>query len=319
MNTENQNYRILVADDEDDVREVTTMILERAGYKTVSAINGKKALEEVYRQGFDLILLDYEMPHLNGFEVTRRIRSDFLVRHIPIMILTGTKRGLKDKVEGLGLGSDDYILKPFEPEEFLARVQAVLQRSARGMDANPLTRLPGNTEIIRQVENCISQSKIFCVLYMDINNFKAFNDRYGFLQGDNAIRLLSTVMATTLKTKGNLDDFLGHVGGDDFVIITTPEMSETLAKSIMDEFSQKNVFLYDETDQKNGHITVRNRKREIQKYPLMTLTVVGVSNKTRKVTHFGELSSILGELKCYAKTLGGNQFILERRTSAEGN
>jgi len=257
MNRENQVYKVMIADDDNEARELTDFTLQNAGYRTVCLDSGLHVLETIYREAVDLILLDVDMPHLDGFELVRRLRSDFLVRHLPIMILTGTRIEVKDKVEGLGLGSDDYVLKPFVRDELLARIQAVLQRSHRNLDANPLTRLPGNTEILREIENRIQKSKTFVLLYIDINNFKAFNDRYGFLQGDKAISLLATLMADIIRVEGTKEDFLGHVGGDDFVMVTDPERYQSIYKKVMADFSTRIVHLYDESDQKQGWILLK--------------------------------------------------------------
>jgi len=313
MNTENYIYKILVADDDDEARELTDFTLKSAGYRTVCLDSGLHVLESIYKEAVDLILLDVEMPHLDGFELVRRLRSDFLVRHLPIMILTGTKVEVKDKVEGLGLGSDDYVLKPFEREEFLARIQAVMQRTHRNLDANPLTRLPGNVEILREIENRIHKSKTFVILYADINNFKAFNDRYGFLHGDKAISLLSTTMAEVMRVDGSTEDFLGHVGGDDFVIVTNQDRYERIYKQILDEFTSKVIHLYDEEAQKKGFIVVRSRMGKDEEFPIMSLVIVGVSNAAKNIQHSGHVSALVGELKKFAKNKGGNQFVLDRR------
>lgn len=312
---ENQIYKVLVADDDDEAREFTNFTLQNAGYRTVCLNSGLNVLETIYKEAVDLILLDVEMPHLNGFELVRRLRSDFLVRHLPIMIITGTKTEVQDKVQGLGLGSDDYVLKPFVREEFLARVGAILQRTHRNLDANPLTRLPGNVEILREIENKIRETNPFVILYIDINNFKSFNDRYGFLHGDKAICLLSTIMSEVLRVKGHSEDFLGHVGGDDFVIVTKPDRYEDIYKTIMSEFSTQVIHLYDEADQKNGYIVVRTRSGTEQQVPIMTLSIAGVSNMAKNIQHSGHFSSLVGELKKFAKSKGGNQFVLDRRSN----
>jgi len=252
MRNDDRNYKILVIDDDDEVRALTAFILRHEGYKVIELNSGVNALTELYKEAIDLIILDVDMPVVDGFEVLTRIRTDFVVRHIPIMILTGTKIEIDDKVKGLGLGSDDYILKPFNHEEFVARVKSVLQRSHRMLDANPLTRLPGNIEIIKEFENRVRRTIPFVVLYADINNFKAFNDRYGFLHGDKAICLLSTILLEIIRDHGEPEDFLGHIGGDDFVIITGTERHERISQKVLEDFTRRIVHYgnHDEAQQK---------------------------------------------------------------------
>jgi DNA-binding response OmpR family regulator len=147
--------KILIVDDEPDVRDVIRIILESENYETQEASNGAEGLEKISKRPPDLIILDFMMPKMNGPDVCQALKKDLLLRHIPIIMLTG--RGeLADKVKGINAGADDYILKPFEPTELLARVKMSLRRAEIDLDANPLTRLPGNVSIQNEIENKIS-------------------------------------------------------------------------------------------------------------------------------------------------------------------
>lgn len=313
MANESQNYKILLADDDSEARDFIDFALKNAGFTTISLDSGEKVIETVHKEAVDLVLLDVDMPFYNGFQLVQMLRSDLLARHIPIILLTATRVDVCDKVEGLGLGSDDYILKPFDVNEFLARVKAVLGRTYRSLNANPLTRLPGNVEILREIDKRIRKQMEYVFLYLDINSFKAFNDRYGFVHGDKAISLLSKVIFEAIKSEDDGEDFIGHVGGDDFFVVTQPARYERICNKILTSFSDRVRHLYDEEDRRNGFIIVHSRMGGETQVPIMSLTVVGISNCRKKIEHSGEVSALVGELKNYAKKLGGNQFVMDRR------
>lgn len=306
--------RVLVVDDEPDVRDVLRIILEAEEFEVTEAENGEDALEKVAKRPPDLIIIDFMMPKLNGPEVCKAIKKDILLRHIPILMLTG--RGeLSDKIKGIDAGADDYIVKPFEPTELLARVKMVLRRKEIDLDANPLTHLPGNVSIQNEIEKRIKENNLFAVCYIDLDKFKIFNDRYGFERGDRAIQETARVLIKSLEARGNKDDFIGHIGGDDFVIITTPDKVDTLCPYVIKEFDKMAPTLYDEEDRIRGYILGKDRKGNPIQTPIMSISIVVVTNEKKKLTHVAEIAQIGAELKEYVKTLEGSNYIKERRTS----
>jgi PleD family two-component response regulator len=304
--------KVLIVDDEADVRDVLKIVLEAEDYETMEASNGEEAIEKVSRRPPDLIILDFMMPKMNGPEVCRALKKDLLLRHIPIIMLTG--RGeLPDKVKGIDAGADDYIVKPFEPTELIARVKMIMRRAEIDLDANPLTRLPGNVSIQNEIENRIQENKLFAVCYIDLDKFKVFNDRYGFERGDRAIQETARVLIKGVQARGNKDDFIGHIGGDDFVIVTTPDTVDTLCPYIIKEFEKIVPSLYDEEDRNLGYILGKDRKGNPLQTSLLTISIGVVTNELRKISHMAEVAQIGAELKEYAKTIEGSVYVKERR------
>ena len=184
--------RILIIDDDPDIRDVLDLSLSE--YYTVIAAwgNGREGLEMVKAKNPDLIITDYNMPVMNGPEFCRQLRRDILLRHLPVIMLTG-KGETKDMVTGIESGADDYLIKTFEPETLLARNRMILKRTIRSLDANPLTHLPGNSSILEEFQMYIDAGKPFAVGYADLDKFKVYNDKYGFEHGDEIIRSLARI------------------------------------------------------------------------------------------------------------------------------
>ncbi len=183
-------YTVLVVDDDRNLRTIIRTNLELAGYGVVTANDATAALAMLAKEIPDLIVLDIVLPGMDGFELCRRIRRHPTCAHVPIMMLTG--RGeTEDAVAGFEAGADDYVTKPFSPQEMLARVRAKIRRVAVDSSLNPLTRLPGNLAIENEIRRRFDGRLPWAVIYIDLDNFKAFNDVYGFVRGDEAIRLLA--------------------------------------------------------------------------------------------------------------------------------
>ncbi len=219
--------KILIADDDPDIRDVLKLTLSEENYEVIEAENGEDALKAIHAKTPDIVLLDYQMPILNGREVCSLIKKDLLLRHLPIIMVTG-KGEVTDKIGGIEAGADDYIVKPFEPKELLARIRMILRRTERDLEANPLTRLPGNVSILNELSRRLESKALFAVCYIDLDKFKAYNDTYGFEHGDEVIRETARIMIRAVHQVGCPDDFIGHIGGDDFVIVTTPQLSDNL-------------------------------------------------------------------------------------------
>ena len=185
---ENSSYRILIADDEPHIRQILRFTLERAGYQVFTASDGEEALARAAEIKPSLVLLDVMMPKVDGYEVCRKMRQDFSLNQVPVIMLSA-RGDQRDRVAGLENGANDYLVKPYSNEELLLRVKNVLEWNIRQKEANPLTGLPGNTAIEREMIVRISQKKPYAFLYIDIDNFKGFNDYYGYPKGDEIIVL----------------------------------------------------------------------------------------------------------------------------------
>lgn len=303
--------RILIVDDDPDILDVLRISLE-GQYEISEARDGGEALKSVYRRSPDLVILDLVMPKVGGYEVCQKLKKDLLLRHLPIIMLTG-KGEVKDKVEGLDAGADDYMVKPFEPSELLARVKMVLRRVEIDLDANPLTRLPGNVSIFNEIEKRINEDRLFAVCYIDLDKFKAFNDKYGFERGDELIRETARVLIGVVEEKGEAHDFIGHIGGDDFVIVTTPKMVDGLCVKIIKDFKPTTIKLYNKEDIKKGYLLGKDRQDKPIKVSLVSISIGVVTNEYRKIEHVAQVSEVGAELKAYAKSLKGSNFVKDKR------
>ena len=191
---------VLVADDDEDIVRFVEINLKLEGFEVIIAENGELALQKAYEALPDLILLDIMMPKLDGFEVCQRLRSDSRTKNISIIMLTARSLSA-DKVVGLTAGADDYMIKPFDPLELLARVKCALRRSREMRAINPLTQLPGNVQIEQEVQACVTGHKPFALMHIDIDDFKAFNDYYGFLGETRRSALPPDVPATSSRPR----------------------------------------------------------------------------------------------------------------------
>ena len=306
--------KILIADDDFDILDVIKITLEAEGYEITEAHDGHEAIEIIKKSTPDLLITDFKMPRMCGDEVCKILKQDILIQHMPIIMLTG-KGEVTDKIYGINAGADDYMVKPFEPQELVARVKMVLRRTARDLDANPLTRLPGNVSIINELRIRINKNELFAVCYVDLDKFKAFNDKYGFEKGDEVIKNTARILISSLQQKGTPQDFIGHIGGDDFVVITTPEKVDELCKKIIADFTAMVPGLYNKEDMEKGYIIGKDRQKKIKKIPLLSISIGVVTNDKRKIEHVGEVGELGAELKEYAKSLPGSNYVKERRES----
>ena len=305
-------YKILVVDDEEHIRRILKFQLEKNGYSVVTAENGEEALQFVRREQPDLIVLDLMMPKIDGFEVCRRIRRDFQTSQIPIIMLTA-KSDLPDKIKGLKDGANDYLIKPYSNEELLLRVGNCIDWSKQQKEANPLTGFAGNRAIEKELQGRIERREPYAFLYMDIDNFKAYNDYYGYQRGDESILFLADIITESVNSLGGSTDFVGHIGGDDFVVITSTARAEFIARHIIDEFDKGSLVLMKEADIRRGYLEVRNRLGEVKRIPLMSLTVAIVMDEGQRLKHFAQVSDIASELKAFGKGMKGSIVVRERR------
>jgi diguanylate cyclase (GGDEF)-like protein len=283
-----------------------------------TASDGREALRQAHDLAPDLILLDVMMPELDGFEVCQQLRSDARTRHISVIMLTA-KSLSADKVVGLTAGADDYMIKPFDPIELIARVKSALRRSREMRDANPLTQLPGNVQVQEEVARRVASGTPFALMYIDLDNFKAFNDHYGFLRGDEAIKLLARCTAESVDRHQDEESFLGHVGGDDFVVIVEPDAAEPLAQDIIRLWNGRIVELYDTEDVEQGYIEVADRRKELHRFPFITVSIGIASNTGRAIDSHWAASEIAAEMKAFAKNDGGSSYAIDRRRTDGGD
>lgn len=232
--------KILYAEDDEAMREMVTDILLAAGHEVRTVSDGISALAEMRRSLPDLVLLDYRMGDPDGFEVCRRIKTDARIGHLPVLMLTA-ETDIEDRIEGFAAGANDYLPKPFDSRELLARVGAMLRLSEQGKELNPTTGLPGGSAIEREFDRRRKEGVRFTLCYLDLDYFKPFNDRFGFPVANTLIESVGTALRELVADSSN---FAGHIGGDDFVVICSPEEARdvvTRAQARFDEAVKKHV------------------------------------------------------------------------------
>ena len=301
--------RVLITDDDANIRALLQDVLETVGYMVDTACDGQEALEKITRQPPDLVLLDVEMPIMTGWEVVSKLKADALLQHVPVLMLTSLSRA-EDKIQGLDLGADDYLTKPFNAGELLARVRSSLKRKRGDLEANPLSRLPGNIAIEREINARIASGAKFAVLYADLNNFKAFNDRYGFKRGDEVIQKTAQILLAARA----IGDFVGHVGGDDFILVTTLEHAEPACSKVVADFEAMAPSLYDPEDKARGFIEVVDRKGVLSTFPFVGVAIGAVTNERRPLTAIGQISALGAEMKKVAKRTVRSSYAFDKRT-----
>lgn len=272
----------------------------------------------------DIILLDIVMPEMDGYEVCRRLKLDSMIADIPVIFITA-KSQVEDETMGFDLGAVDYITKPVSPPILKARVKNHLTLNSAmkelkllysmALDANPLTGLPGNNSIARRIESALDKRENVCVIYSDLDNFKAFNDKYGFAKGDEVLLFNSYVLQMALKANGVTDYFVGHIGGDDFVITLPLERAYDVAQSIICMFDDGITRFYTPDDVAQKFIISFNRRGEKQIFPIISISMAGVDLTSPMYQKYIQVNDACSEAKKKAKATEGSSFIMDQRKS----
>jgi diguanylate cyclase (GGDEF)-like protein len=272
--------KVLVADDDHNLRQLLVEILPKHKYEVYQAADGEEAWETVKNLRPDIVLLDIMMPGIDGINICKMMRENPQTRNIPVIMLTA-KAQLKDKLEGIDSGADDYITKPFDPLELQARIEMHLRRYTRESDMSPITELPGNKAIDEALLARVESGEKFAFCYVDLDDFKAYNDYYGFLAGSEVIRATGVLLRNAVTSCGGDNDFLGHIGGDDFIILTSIENAEPISREIIRVFDEQIPTYYQEKDLEKGHIVSVDRRGYVMKFPIMSISISIVHNQNR--------------------------------------
>ncbi|UQU67216.1 response regulator [Couchioplanes caeruleus] len=307
---------IMVVDDDADIAGFVAFNLEVHGFDVVRARNGQEALELMETRRPDLAVVDWMMPQMDGVELTRRLRAEPLTSALPVIMLTA-KGMTVDKVVGLTAGVDDYLVKPFDTAELIARVSSTLRRNKEFREVSPLTGLPGNARVTREIVDRMKASGDFSVGYVDIDRFKPVNDVYGFDRGDEFITVLARSLHRAAAAAGRPPVFLGHIGGDDFVFICHPDQVLPLTKHMVTDFEASADQLYDPEDAQRGYIEVPDRRGGKQRAALVTLSI-GVAQSIsggRLYDDHRAVVAVASEMKKVAKSQPGSYVAIDRRRS----
>jgi diguanylate cyclase (GGDEF)-like protein len=311
---------VLVVDDDADIARFIEMNLVFEGFEVAVAHDGQEALAVIERRRPDLVLLDVMMPHIDGVELCRALRADPMTAALPVIMLTA--KGLSaDKVLGLTAGADDYIIKPFDTLELIARVRSTLRRNREMRDVSPLTGLPGNTRILGEIAERFAAKSSggpeYAVCYVDLDHFKTVNDVYGFFRGDQMIATLATALHEAAVSGGRPKPFLGHIGGDDFIVACTPEQVGPVTERAIALFAEASVALYDTDDAARGYFEVLDRQGRTSRHGLLTVSIGVALSTQRTFADHREVVAVASEMKQVAKRSPGSIVAVDRRRERE--
>jgi GGDEF domain-containing protein len=279
----------------------------------VIALGSPAEIEGMVLRGHPCVLfVDAEQTGAAGLELIRRLKADAFTGITPVVALV-TDHDSAAVRRWFDAGADEVLTGYFSPEEQLARVEAMRVRTERDVAVHPSTRLPGTTEIEREIRRQLDAKSEFAVCYADLDHFKEYNDRYSYYDGDRVIYLLSRLLHDVVKGSLGPRGFVGHIGGDDFIfIIPAPDIGPVCTE-IIGVFDTLIPLQYNEQDRRAGYFFGKDRRGQLHRVPMMTLSIGIVTNRHRTFTHPAQVSELATEMKSYAKTLPGSVFVVDRR------
>lgn len=291
--------RILVVEDDFDISNMLQLYFKSLGYEVHIAPRGKDALEATRQLLPNVIVLDIMLPDIDGYEVCRQLRTNLRTSHIPILFLT-QKDERSDKIHGLELGADDYITKPFDVEELRLRVRNTIKRAEIESLTSPTTGLPSGRLIEQQLRQLLRLAD-WGILYIGISGLDAFNEVYGFVAGEEVLRFTALVLSETVETLGYAEDFIGHIGGDNFIVITRKALMGQLKSELERRFEDNVGTHYDFMTRMQGFLIVRDGDGKESQVPLMRLQIGVLSADEGPFTDIREVTEAAAEARRRAR------------------
>jgi PleD family two-component response regulator len=287
--------RILVVEDDADISNMLQLYFKSQGYEVHVAPRGGVALESARQKMPNVIVLDIMLPDLDGYEVCRRLRTNLRTSHIPIIFLT-QKDERSDKIHGLELGADDYITKPFDVEELRLRVRNTIKSAEVASLTSPSTGLASGRLIEQQLRE-LMQMEDWGVLYIGIKGLDAFNEVYGFVAGEEVLRFTGMVLNNAVDGLGTPGDFVGHIGGDDFIVVSDSDRVAMLREEIVRKFNDDVGTHYDFMTRMQGYLLLRDDEDNAVKMPLMSLMVGTLRAADGPFTDIREITEAAAEAR----------------------
>jgi len=303
---------VLVIEDDGDTRELLEEALSSAGFRVSTASSGADGLAWLHQHLPDLVLLDQNLPGMSGTEVCQAIRRSPGMSAVPVIMLTALSQP-RDKVSGLQAGADDYITKPFDVDELVARLHSHVRRTRRERHLNPLTGLPGNLSIDSAIEAYLAGGKDFAVAWTDLDNFKVYNDRYGFFAGDDVIERTGKLLLQVVERLGSEHSFAGHIGGDDFILVMPLDAADLAGRMVVEGFDRLVPEFYNPDDRERGFIAAVSRTGDEKVFPLMSVSVAIVPCPASRFAHPAEIAHVATEIKHFLKQRPGSAWLVDRR------
>ncbi len=299
---------------------VPTLVRQWAATHTfpLLALSEPDEVESIVLRGHPcLLFVDGDNSGTTGVGLVRRLKADAFTAIVPITTLAGTHH--PEQVQAwFTSGADEVLTGLFSPAEQRSRMDAMLVRTERDVSVHPSTRLPGTTEIEREIRRRLESNQQFAVCYADLDHFKEFNDRYSYYDGDRVIYILSRILHDVVRGLMGPRGFVGHIGGDDFIFVIPSDDISPVCSEILEVFDALVPLQYNEQDRRAGYFFGKDRRGQLHRVPLMTLSIGIVTNRHRRFAHPAQVSELATEMKSYAKTLPGSVFVVDRRQSVTG-
>lgn len=285
-------------------------------YNVVVFSNLQSAIDFIYNAIPNLVIIDLTIYDNQTVGILNTLKGDPIFSQLPVIAI------LSDNHEDFQWGSimiEDYIRRSDFERDIHTRVNLSIFRSERIVEINPLTRLPGNISINRQIQERLDRSQTFALAYADLDNFKPFNDHYGFSRGDEMIRVTGRLILNIVKNRQPQEGFVGHIGGDDFIYVANLDLVEETTNEIIDAFDQIVPTFYDMEDRERGYIKSVDRQGNTKIYPIVTISIGITHNKLKSYSHYGEITEVASEMKMFAKTFKESCFKIDQRNRAGEN
>ncbi|WP_242360142.1 response regulator [Anaeromyxobacter sp. SG17] len=309
--------RVLVVDDDPAIRAISAEVLASQGYEVLEADTAAEARRIVQEKRPQLLLVDVQLPDGNAFALLEGLAEERASEPFAVVFLSA--RGeTADKVRALRLGADDYLTKPFDAQELVARVDAVLRRREATLHASPMTRLPGGRAIDQEVERRLGGRVPFALTYVDLDNLKAFNDHYGYAKADGVIIQTAGILRHAVTEHGGEAAFLGHIGGDDFVVLTAPERAGAVCREIISTFDRVIPLYYDREDRERGFIEAADRFGVPRQFPILSLSIATVVAPPGRYAAHADVARAASELKERAKQVPGSVHLCDDPAATAG-
>lgn len=310
-----ETKKILIISSDRNLREVLKFCFDGWGYEVTLYEASPKDIAPVKRASPDVIVVDVHTARRTDLEICRLLKDDFITAFIPVVTLIN-KRQLRAQLLNIKQGVDDYLIKPPDPLDLRVRVEMAMKRAQYNFYSSTLTGLPGGRIIEEALRERLRGEGAFSFGYLDLDNFKCFNDTYGYVKGDRVIMQTAYMLYTAISRRGNKNDFIGHIGGDDFAFITTPDRHREICESFIADFNKIMPFHYSAEDRRRGFIVAPDRTNKTKKMPLVSVSVAVINRmKEPDFRNIIEINEKVAEIKRYLKTFEGSKFMADRRSA----
>jgi GGDEF domain-containing protein len=304
---------VLVATSNAGHSDAIQSALEKSAYRVKCVGSIQEALDVFYTSALHAVVLQYRLGIQDGPDVFKIFKGSNIFGFTPLILLFDSPADA-EAVNWEHVPADDYVTWPLPDGELASRMRLCGARAHRDVNANPLTGLPGNLPILHEAEKRLRANTPFALGHFDINNFKAFNDKYGFHRGDEVLRMTARLLENTFHDLKHPDAYVGHLGGDDFIFMLPCDEAEPACRRICAEFDSISINFYDDEDRHNGFIHSHDRQGKPCNFPLMSCSIGVIDTSTSSVEHIADLSTRAAQVKGFAKTMPGSHFIIDRRT-----